>query len=68
MANAKNIAESIRQKIETGDSGVCKITISIGISSYDGTDYHKAITCADKALYEAKNNGRNRVVCYKNEE
>ena len=68
MANAKNIAESIRQKIETGDSGVCKITISIGISSYNGTDYHKAITCADKALYEAKNNGRNRVVCYKNEE
>ena len=68
MANAKNIAERIRQKIETGDSGVCKITISIGISSYDGTDYHKAITCADKALYEAKNNGRNRVVCYKNEE
>lgn len=64
MVNAKNIAESIRQKVETGDSGICKITISIGISSYDGTDYHKAITCADKALYEAKNSGRNRVVCY----
>ena len=68
LTNAKNIAESIRQKIESGDNGICKITISMGISSYDGTDYHKAIVWADQALYEAKNSGRNRVVCYKNEE
>lgn len=60
-AGALAFAEQIRSLIEQHDNGVCKITISIGASIYHGIDYKAAIDAADQALYEAKNNGRNRV-------
>lgn len=54
-------AEKIRKLVEAQDNGVCRITVSIGVSMYRGTDYKAAISAADRALYKAKNNGRNRV-------
>lgn len=44
-----------------------KITISIGIAIYpeDGVDSQSLINAADIALYQAKNSGRNKTVCYK---
>lgn len=59
-----SIAEKIREKVEQSDNGVCTTTISVGVTAYQGGDYHVAIKNADEALYKAKANGRNRVVLY----
>ena len=37
------------------------VTISVGVSSWGYEDPQELISRADKALYAAKNNGRNRV-------
>ncbi len=64
LAGAESVAERIRSTIETSENFEPKITVSVGVSKYDGNDYHKAITSADNALYEAKATGRNNVkVC-----
>jgi diguanylate cyclase len=64
---ALNAAERIRKSVEGKmlvlDSGIIKVTTSIGLSIYDGqTDYQQVIKLADDALYQAKNMGRNQVV------
>ena len=65
---ASFVAERIRQAIESKVISVydenLKVTISIGISLFpiDALDNLKLIDKADKALYQAKNTGRNRVV------
>lgn len=64
---AKDIAERIRVAIATGNNPVCPVTISMGIGRYDGENYRNAISNADKALYIAKNSGRNKVVCFEEE-
>ncbi|MBQ8412787.1 MAG: GGDEF domain-containing protein [Lachnospiraceae bacterium] len=64
IAEATNVADRIRAKVEATDTGVCPITISIGVAEYDQDNYHNAISQADKALYTAKETGRNKVVCY----
>lgn len=65
LAGAKAFAEELRQQVEAMDTGVCPVTISIGVTRYNGRDnYQLAVQCADKALYQAKNDGRNRVVVY----
>ena len=39
------------------------LTVSLGLAVYNGhPDYQQLLRRADDALYEAKNNGRNRVV------
>jgi len=62
------VAERIRKAIDTliikaYDESI-DITISMGISSFpeDGDLSEELIEKADKALYEAKNEGRNRVI------
>lgn len=65
---ALEVAERIRSKAETlrFNKPIDKIllTISFGVCSYAGTQegsIDEIIRCADNALYEAKNSGRNRV-------
>lgn len=43
-----------------------KITVSVGVATYPdcGNTLQKVVECADKALYQAKRAGRNRVVNY----
>ncbi|WP_153162493.1 diguanylate cyclase [Zoogloea sp. 1C4] len=62
------VAEKIRQQIEaaaiplSGGQSV-RVTTSIGIAEDNGhPDYQRLIERADKALYAAKEGGRNRVV------
>ncbi len=64
------IAEKLRTLIENhrfsgeGEEPCCKLTISIGVASYpeDSTQPEVLLQLADKAMYNAKSQGRNRVV------
>ncbi len=64
---AVEVAERIRSTIEkhnfTYDQTQIPVTISIGICSLDSSTKNSddLIALADKALYDAKNQGRNRV-------
>lgn len=73
---AVHLAERIRERIERhpisiGNNKSIAITISIGVSKlplgsgdYDGSQGEILIDEADKALYQAKQRGRNRVALY----
>ncbi len=70
--NALTVAERLRKAVENfpfflKDGTKTKITISIGIACYpeDSVDKDDLIKKADKALYHAKQTGRNRTVLYK---
>lgn len=62
------IAERIRQQlaeqeVSVRDRDVLSVTASIGVATYEGhPDYEYLVDAADKALYRAKKEGRNRVV------
>lgn len=64
---AEQICESVRtMQIENKDAPLKSVTASIGAAvGYEFTTEDKStfMKMADLALYEAKNNGRNRVVC-----
>ena len=72
LDGAKIVAERFRRQIEKmtvryADFTI-KITITLGISRYDdrlGAD--RSIQMADKALYQGKEGGRNRVIVWKPE-
>ncbi|QQE10865.1 sensor domain-containing diguanylate cyclase [Planctomycetota bacterium] len=72
IKNTFNIAERIRQSIESEPICIgCKkldITISLGIASINDSirDMKQLSSAADKALYEAKNAGRNQVCSFHN--
>jgi len=57
--------EKIRHDIESLHPAGIKISVSIGISSFDMTDdlmtFEEGCRRADKALYHAKDRGRNQV-------
>lgn len=65
---ALKISERIRSVVRTTpfhtDSGQkLAVTTSIGVAMFEGyPDYNEVIQRADKALYEAKNGGRDKVV------
>ncbi|WP_298053847.1 diguanylate cyclase [uncultured Paenalcaligenes sp.] len=61
---AKQINQKIREEkffIPSGD--LLKVTASLGVTLFDGhPDYSKLLSRADKALYQAKEKGRDQVV------
>ncbi|MCU4675674.1 sensor domain-containing diguanylate cyclase [Catenovulum sp. 2E275] len=68
---ASQIAEKIRYQVEksqlalaSGD--ILSFTVSLGISAVENNDkmIENALSRADKALYQAKNNGRNQICKY----
>ncbi len=76
--NVKNLLElrgilrSIRSSVETEFEGMLKdikVTLSIGVSTYpdNGNTYEELFKLADKALYIAKEKGKNRYVIYNRE-
>ena len=70
---AQKVAERIRQKVEDfsrkGNEGPEKFTISLGVASYpeDAQNARELLIKADQALYQAKKQGRNRVVSYQDD-
>lgn len=70
VTNAYNVAENIRKEIESyvilSDGKSIQFTISFGVTLYDpvrdDTNIENTLARADTGLYQAKNNGRNRVV------
>ena len=72
LHGAYSVAEKLRKKVEDmsltaiSNEAPPKITCSLGISSYPlhGNNIDKLIQSADKALYKAKNSGRNRTCIY----
>ncbi len=55
-------ADVERERFDLGNEKTVSVTISIGVSNYDGTEpIDHAISRADTRLYEAKRSGRNRV-------
>jgi diguanylate cyclase (GGDEF)-like protein len=63
LSEAKLIAERIRRRVETTKFSHDRVTVSIGIAAYSQQyDSPQAvIEAADRALYDAKNNGKNNV-------
>ncbi len=70
ISNAVKLAEHIRQRLakkkmvnrKTGEN-LGSITVSIGVAVFDNEEQpSELIERADRSLYAAKNNGRNRVV------
>lgn len=67
MAELQNIFEKFKVLVNGITELSPEIGISIGISSCDLKDtgkYDKCICSADKALYKAKAEGKNRVMCF----
>ncbi len=77
LHDAIQVAERIRKSIAGQDfvlseAGTCQATISIGLTTIDEhTNYDNATSIArdlvlraDRALYQAKNGGRNQVRCF----
>ena len=61
---AQKICERVaNNKIRLNNDKESHVTISLGVSTYpyDGDNASDIIDCADKRLYNAKNNGRNQV-------
>jgi len=71
---AMEMAERIRKAIETSRfdvrAGDTNVTVSLGVASYpeDGGNLEIILDKADKAMYRAKQRGRNRVVAYTDDE
>ncbi|WP_421418959.1 diguanylate cyclase [Pseudoalteromonas lipolytica] len=68
LHDAKAVAERIREKaantrIKSNDAQAVKFTVSLGVHSvaHASTTIKETLSIADKALYKAKNNGRNCV-------
>lgn len=78
ILEAKMVAERLRKAVENTKIDISKInnetndknisvTISLGIAEYEnGDDEHTILQKADKALYKAKEGGRNKAEIYEN--
>jgi diguanylate cyclase (GGDEF)-like protein len=69
ITEAEILADRIREKIEeTHFVEKYYVTASFSVAAYHvGQNLENLLECADKALYQAKQNGRNQVVVFEKE-
>ena len=63
LLESLQIAETIRKEIGRWNGGCAQLSVSIGVASMTpggGTSAEALVEAADRALYEAKTNGRNQ--------
>jgi diguanylate cyclase (GGDEF)-like protein/PAS domain S-box-containing protein len=68
--HALQVAERVRQAVSNAEVQVegkpsVRITVSVGVAPVADTDLDTALSHADQALYQAKEEGRNRVCLYR---
>jgi len=75
LGTAIEVAERLRKAIastplDAGGGRTVKLTASIGVAAYSESmkTFDPLLSNADFAMYDAKNNGRNRVACYMGKE
>lgn len=64
LQGALHVAERFRRAVETMPVDGLRVTVSVGAACYpeiDVSDQARLVEAADKALYEAKGHGRNRI-------
>lgn len=66
MQRAEQLRSTIAQSKWLIDGKPLTVTVSVGAALFPqhGTDLDGLISLADEALYQAKNAGRNQVICY----
>ena len=63
LAEAEALAERLREAVEADPVAGLPVTMSFGVASdSEGFDFERTFAAADAALYQAKQEGRNRVV------
>lgn len=64
FSTAERVREAVENRVFCSGNPVVDVTVSIGVTQCDDRDrrYENALIRADKALYEAKEAGRNRVM------
>lgn len=69
---AQIVLESIRYDVESlmieSDTGPIKVTVSIGVAKYQQESLNTGVKNADKALYQAKAGGKNKIEFFNAEE
>ena len=61
LEHARRNLQARSFRIREGNKPIGTVTMSVGVSTLDGTKQDDAIEAADRMLYEAKRNGRNRI-------
>jgi diguanylate cyclase (GGDEF)-like protein len=66
MEGARAVAETIRERIGSDNRFLRKLTVSLGVAALRGKLVRSELLVdqADRALYQAKNQGRNRIVLF----
>jgi diguanylate cyclase (GGDEF)-like protein len=64
LTEARRLAEHARTALESARPGGLSVTVSMGVAAAQGADvtFESLFQRADEALYQAKRDGRNRVV------
>jgi diguanylate cyclase (GGDEF)-like protein len=66
VKSAERIRDAVAKDFISIDLGPrIELTLSAGVTTATGgTRFEDILSCADQALYAAKSQGRNRVVCF----